>query len=218
MPKLLELGHYVSSFAGSALARFSGLNPWDLTAASASTVQELLAELRTDDFTTSGDIAIHRTATVEVGATLKGPLIIGARCFIASGAYLRGGNWLAEDCSIGPGAELKSSFLFPGTKLAHFNFVGDSILGANVNLEAGSIVCNYRNERPEHEILIRIGSALHRVGAAKFGALVGDGARIGANAVLAPGTLLSPAAIVRRGAVCDQESVRDELPAATSSP
>lgn len=205
MPKLLELGHYIGSFAGSALARFSGLNPWELTAASASAVQELLAELQTNDFTTSGDIAIHRTATVEVGATLKGPLIIGARCFIAAGAYLRGGNWVAEDCSIGPGAELKSSFLFPGAKLAHFNFVGDSILGSGVNLEAGSIVCNYRNERPDHEILVRLGATLRHIDAEKFGALVGDGARIGANAVLAPGTLLLPSAVVRRGVVCDQE-------------
>jgi len=44
---------------------------------------------------------------------------------------------VAERCILGPGAELKSSFVFAGTKLAHFNFVGDSVLGEDVNLEAG---------------------------------------------------------------------------------
>jgi bifunctional N-acetylglucosamine-1-phosphate-uridyltransferase/glucosamine-1-phosphate-acetyltransferase GlmU-like protein len=136
---------------------------------------------------------------------LKGPLILGADCFVASGAYLRGGCWLAEGCTIGPGAELKSSFVFAGTKLAHFNFVGDSVLGADVNFEAGSIVCNFRNERADKEIRVRVAGALHRTGARKFGALIGDGARIGANAVLAPGTLLPAGAVVRRSALCDQE-------------
>jgi bifunctional N-acetylglucosamine-1-phosphate-uridyltransferase/glucosamine-1-phosphate-acetyltransferase GlmU-like protein len=52
--------------------------------------------------------------------------------------------------------------VFAGTKLAHFNFVGDSLLGENVNLEAGSIVCNYRNERTAKEVLVRLASGLHR--------------------------------------------------------
>eukprot|EP01032_Pedospumella_encystans_P034388 gene34388-38873_t len=135
------------------------------------------------DYAIDGDVAVHRSATVEPGAVLKGPLVVGPGCFIAAGAYLRGGNWLDARCSIGPGAELKSSFVFAGTALAHFNFVGDSVLGAGVNLEAGSIVCNHRNERAAKEILVRgADGALRPTGCEKFGALVGDGARIGANA------------------------------------
>lgn len=112
---------------------------------------------------------------------------------------------MGQDCCIGPGAELKSSFVFANTHLAHFNFVGDSVLGAGVNLEAGSIICNHRNERPGHELRVRLGTGLHLLGQSKFGALVGDGAQLGANAVLAPGTLLLPGAVVPRGALCDQE-------------
>ena len=74
--------------------------------------------------------------------------------------------------------------MFAGTKLAHFNFVGDSVLGENVNLEAGSIICNYRNERAAKEVLVRVEASLHRTGCEKFGALVGDGSRIGANGVV----------------------------------
>lgn len=88
-------------------------------------------------------------------------------------------NWIGENCTIGPATELKSSFVLSGTKLAHFNFVGHSVLGADVNLEAGSIICNYRNERPVKEVQVRIGSQLHGNGINKFRALVGDGSRIG---------------------------------------
>lgn len=205
MGTILQLHRFITSFADSPLARWEDLEPWEITSRTALFVRELLAQLPTEEFLISGDIALHRSAVVEAGAILKGPLILGARGFVAAGAYLRGGNWIAEDCAIGPGAELKSSFLFQGTRLAHFNFVGDSILGADVNLEAGSIVCNHRNERSDREVLVRLGKALHRTGCEKFGALVGDGSRLGANAVVAPGALLPPHTIIPRAALRDQE-------------
>ena len=168
-------------------------------------VRALLDSLDPDEFVVSQEMAVHRLATVESGAILKGPLILGAGCFVAAGAYLRGGNWVAGNCTIGPGAELKSSFVFSGCKLAHFNFVGDSLLGEGVNLEAGSIICNYRNERPDRGIRVRVGNQLHSTGCDKFGALVGDGSRIGANAVLAPGALMAIGSVIGRTALCDQE-------------
>lgn len=205
MPQQIALPQYIAAIGASPLARFSGLKPWELTAAAVPIVGQLLSELPADDYLIQGQIALHRSATVEAGATLKGPLIVGAGSFVAAGAYLRGGNWVDQDCSIGPGAELKSSFVFAGTHLAHFNFVGDSILGAGVNLEAGSIICNHRNERPGHELRVRLGATLHLLAQSKFGALVGDGAQLGANSVLAPGALLMPGAVLQRGALCDQE-------------
>jgi UDP-N-acetylglucosamine diphosphorylase / glucose-1-phosphate thymidylyltransferase / UDP-N-acetylgalactosamine diphosphorylase / glucosamine-1-phosphate N-acetyltransferase / galactosamine-1-phosphate N-acetyltransferase len=195
---------HVASFAGSPLARWSDRAPWELTAQSAAVVFDLLAAV-SSEFDITEQVAVHRSATIERGAVLKGPLILGANCFVAAGAYLRGGNWVAENCIFGPGVELKSSFVFAGARLAHFNFVGDSILGADVNLEAGSIICNCRNERADKEVLIRNGAALQRTGCAKFGALVGDGTRIGANAVVAPGALLLPGAVVARAELFDQE-------------
>lgn len=205
MPQLIALPRYIASIATSPLARFSDLKPWEQTAAAVPIVEQLLAELPAEDYLIQGLVAIHRSAKVESGATLKGPLIVGADSFVASGAYLRGGNWVDQGCCIGPGAELKSSFVFANTHLAHFNFVGDSVLGSGVNLEAGSIICNHRNERPGHDLRVRLGTHLHLLSQSKFGALVGDGAQLGANAVLAPGTLLLPGAVVQRGALCDQE-------------
>jgi NDP-sugar pyrophosphorylase family protein len=181
--------------------------PWEITSRAPEIVRGLLAALPAGEFDLKDELAVHRSAIVEPGAVLKGPLILGAGCFVAAGAYLRGGNWVGERCTIGPGTELKSSFVFPGTGLAHFNFVGDSVVGAGVNLEAGSIVCNHRNERAAKEIFVRSGEggALRATGCEKFGALVGDGVRIGANAVIAPGALLRPGLVVGRARLLDHE-------------
>ena len=84
--------------------------------------------------------------------------------------------------------------------------VGDSVLGHGVNLEAGSIVANYRNEREDKDVQVRINGQLQRTGCDKFGALLGDQCRIGANAVLAPGAVLAPASVVGRGQVFDAEA------------
>ncbi|OPA87354.1 LpxA family transferase [Pseudomonas fluorescens] len=202
---MIRLTDYIAGFSQSVLAPWADLTPWALATQAPAIVRQLLAELPADEYRIENEVAVHRTATVEPGALLKGPLIIGAHCFIASGSLLRGGCWLDAHCIIGPGAELKTSFVFSGSKLAHFNFVGDSVLGHGINLEAGSIVANYRNEREDKDVQVRIDGHLQRTGCDKFGALLGDQCRIGANAVLAPGAILVPASVVGRGQVFDGE-------------
>jgi bifunctional N-acetylglucosamine-1-phosphate-uridyltransferase/glucosamine-1-phosphate-acetyltransferase GlmU-like protein len=152
-----------------------GLEPWEIVAR--------LAGLLTP--------FVHPDAVIEPGAVIRPPVVIGAGCFIAAHAYLRGGVALGDGVTVGPGVEVKSSLIGPGSAVAHFNFVGDSILGAAVNLEAGAVIANHWNERPD-------------TGRMKFGALIGDHSRIGANAVLSPGTALEPGTIVPRLALVDQ--------------
>jgi len=200
---LIVLGAYVASFAASPLAPWADRDPWDLTVRAEEIVRSLLDGLDAY-FAIDDGVAVHATARIETGAVVKPPAILGPGSFIAAGAYLRGGVWLQADAIVGPGSELKSSFVFRGTKLAHFNFVGDSVLGEDVNLEAGSIVANYRNERADKRLVIAHDGALVETGVEKFGALAGDRCRIGANAVIAPGALLNPDTVVARLAMVDQ--------------
>jgi len=200
------LAAFVAGFSSSPLGRWSGDEPWHSTTRAGAIVEELIGGLREAEYRVAGAVAVHQSAAIESGALIKGPVVIGPGCFVAAGACLRAGVWLERDCVVGPGAELKSSFLFAGGRLAHFNFVGDSILGSDVNLEAGSIVANSRNERADKEIRIRRGGVLHGTGVEKFGALIGDHVRIGANAVIAPGSLLLPGQVVPRLVLVDQEA------------
>lgn len=200
------IGRYIRSFAASPLAAWAEAKPWELTVASGTVVTAVMAGLAADGFRIADGIAVHRSAVIETGAIVKSPAVIGPDCFLAAGAYLRNGVWLDRACVIGPGSEVKSSLVFAGSKLAHFNFVGDSIIGSDVNLEAGSIVANYRNERQDRQIHCRLDGQRVATGTDKFGALIGDHVRIGANAVIAPGALIEPGQIVRRLALLDQDS------------
>lgn len=177
--------------------------PWDLIAGIEEIVRRLLDGLGTE-YKRDGEVAVHGSATVETGALLKGPLVVGPDCFLAAGSLVRGGCWIDRECIIGPGAELKSTLMFQGSKLAHFNFVGDSLLGQNVNIEAGAIIANYRNEFEEPNIRIRHDGETIETSVNKFGALVGDRSRIGANAVIAPGAILAPDVRIGRLTLVDQ--------------
>jgi NDP-sugar pyrophosphorylase family protein len=196
------LVRHIPALPISALGDLADETPWALTAAAAAIVRRLLDRLH-GDFSVADEVAVHRSARIEPGAVLKGPLVVGPRCFVGHGATLRGGAWLEEACTIGPGGELKASFLFAGTALAHFNFVGESVIGRDVNLEAGAVIANHRNEWPGATVAFRYDGALTETGCAKFGALVGDGARLGANAVVAPGAILSPGTVVPRLGLVD---------------
>jgi len=134
----------------------------------------------------SGDrIAIGRGTRVHPGVTIEGPVWIGRDVEIRPGAYIRGGAWIGDGCVVGASSELKRAILLPHAKAPHLNYVGDSILGADVNLGAGTILSNFRHDGSE----VRIGAG-RPTGRRKLGAILGDGVLTGCNCVLHPGVLV----------------------------
>lgn len=200
---IIRVADFIARAALSPLAREADLPPWIWTSQAPDLIGALIPHLG-GAYRIDGEAAIHSSSEVEDGAQLKGPIIIGPNCFIARTALLRGGCWLEKDCIIGPACELKTSFLFAGSKLAHLNFVGDSVLGADVNIEAGAMVANYRNERADKRIRLRWNYEEIDTGVDKFGAILGDHTRIGANAVIAPGAMIKPNTIIPRLSLLDQ--------------
>jgi len=182
--------------------------PWKITGTLADSINRIISLLG-DDFVINDDIAVHKTAVVETGVILKPPVIIGEGCFIGAHAYLRGGVYLANNVSVGPGCEIKSSVICDHTALAHFNFIGDSIIGSEVNFEAGSVTANHYNERADKNIFVSYNAEITATESTKFGSLVGDRCRIGANAVLSPGTLLPAGSVVKRLALIEQVKINN---------
>ncbi len=116
-------------------------------------------------------------ASVVEGATLEDDVHVGPF------THLRQGTYLAKGVYVGNFGEVKNSYLGPGTKMGHFSYLGDATLGANVNVGAGTITCNYDGQR-KHPTLIEdeafIGSDTMLVAPVK----VGKGAKTGAGAVV----------------------------------
>ncbi|MEN9654117.1 MAG: hypothetical protein RL235_229 [Chlamydiota bacterium] len=139
-------------------------------------------------------IAIGPDVTIEPGAWIEGPCVIGAGCVIRHGAYLRGEVMLGRGCVVGHGTEIKHSILLNKAHAPHFCYVGDSIIGANVNLGAGVKCANVRLDRKMVSVMFAGRKMATRL--KKLGAIIGDGAQIGCNCVLNPGTLIGPGAWV----------------------
>ncbi len=204
MSSPVDLRAYIPAAADGPFAALLDLAPWEITSRAKAIVTRATAGLTGYDI--ADGVAIHRKATVEKGAIVKSPAIIGPECFVAATAYLRDGVFLDEDCIVGPACELKSVFMLKGSKIAHLSFAGDSIIGAGANIEAGAMIANYRNERADKRIRINKGDRVIDTGVEKFGALIGDAARIGAGAVIAPGALIGKGEIVGRLALVDQSA------------
>jgi NDP-sugar pyrophosphorylase family protein len=199
---MISLSSYISSL-DAIFPELADLAPWIATSQAPSLLEKKLVSLGSD-YKVFNNVAIHQSVRIDSNAILKGPAIISPNCFVGAHCYIRGGVFLGEGVSLGPGCEVKSSFIFPYTALGHFNFVGDSILGAHVNMEAGSVIANHYNERKDKTIFVVIDGIRQSSGLNKFGALVGDHTKIGANAVLSPGTILAPDTIVKRLELIEQ--------------
>lgn len=193
----------IADFIKTDYSDLGALVPWAATSDSESIVAKLVMSAGAGFIFKDGN-AIHETATIELGAIIKSPTYIGPRCFIAAGAYLRGGVWLEQDVIIGPVCEIKSTYIFRNSKIAHLSFIGDSVIGIDVNIEAGAMIANYRNERLDKSIWFRHKNEIVKTGVDKFGAIVGDHTRIGANAVVAPGAVLTQGTVVKRLQLLDQ--------------
>ncbi len=98
-------------------------------------------------------------------------------------SHIRGGSHIEADVHVGTSAEIKNSRLGRGTKMGHFSYMGDATLGANVNVGAGAITCNFDGESKHDTIIGKdafIGSDTMLVAPVK----IGDRASTGAGAVV----------------------------------
>jgi NDP-sugar pyrophosphorylase family protein len=107
---------------------------------------------------------------------------------------------------LGHSSEFKHSILLEGSQAPHFNYVGDSILGARAHIGAGVILSNLRLDKRRVRAALLGGTAgraavsggagpggslfLVDTGLEKFGAILGDACEVGCNSVMNPGSIL----------------------------
>ena len=197
---------------------FDAASPWNLLGDALDAVLDALPsqaiEIRLPaDVHLLGDrIAIGRGTRILPGAVIEGPVRIGRDCELRPGCYVRGGVWIGDGCVVGASTEIKRAILLDGAKAPHLNYVGDSILGAGVNLGAGTILSNFRHDGGL--ISVRDGACAHPTGRRKLGALLGDLVATGCNCVLHPGvvvgreTVLYPGVQLRSGVYAARQIVK----------
>ena len=139
-------------------------------------------------------IHLGKGMLVEPAALIRGPTVIGDQTEVRQGAYIRGYCLIGSNCVVGHVTEVKHSIFLDGAKAGHFAYLGDSILGNQVNLGAGTKLANLRFMRGD--IPIKTPTGIVNSSLRNLGAILGDQVQTGCNSVTNPGTLLGKKSIV----------------------
>lgn len=148
-------------------------------------------EVRVGPFVRLKDCRLAAGTVVNAHCDLEGVVTHGA-CVIGPFARLRPGTELAEGAHIGNFVETKQTQLGRGSKANHLSYLGDAVIGAGVNVGAGTITCNYD-------------------GAHKHVTRIDDGAFIGSNSSLVAPVTIGVDATIAAGSVITRDAPAGEL-------
>lgn len=182
--------------------------PWELLNANERILTSLESSIDgtiEDGATLKGEIAVEKGARIRNGAYLEGPIIVKSGADIGPNAYVRGSTIISENVRIGNAVEIKNSILMKNAAVPHRSYVGDSILGENVNFGAGTTVANLRHDDKPVKMTIK-GDRIS-TNRRKLGVIVGDGTKTGINTSLNAGVILGTNEMTKPGEVV----VRDKF-------
>ena len=131
---------------------------------------------------------------IKANVVFEGPCTIGEDCIIGPNSYIREGVIIGNGVRIGHACEIKNSIILNSTHIAHLSYVGDSVVGSDVNIAAGAICANFRFDGKK--IDVRYNNDRYDTGLDKFGCVIGDTSQIGVNAILNPGSILGKNIVV----------------------
>ncbi|MEF8808941.1 bifunctional sugar-1-phosphate nucleotidylyltransferase/acetyltransferase [Natronomonas sp.] len=174
--------------------------PWELLEANEWKLGDLDRRIDGEvrgDAELRGDVVVEEGAVVEPGVVIEGPVLVRSGAEVGPNAYVRGATLVGEDCHIGHGVELKNSIVMRGANVPHLSYVGDSLLGTDVNLGAGTQVANLRHDGADVKQTVK-GDRVS-TGRRKYGVVAGPGAKTAINTSLAPGVVLSAEATTTPG-------------------
>lgn len=157
-----------------------------------------------ENVTIKGNVIVGYNTIIRSGSYIQGPVIIGDNCNIGPNCYIRPSTAIGDNCHIGSACEIKNSIIMNNSNAAHHNYVGDSIIGYNCNLGAGTKIANLRLDKKNISVVLN-GKKLDTK-RKKFGAVMGDHVQTGINATINVGTMIGNNCFVGQGA-----SVKGEL-------
>jgi UDP-N-acetylglucosamine diphosphorylase/glucosamine-1-phosphate N-acetyltransferase len=168
---------------------------WDLLDAN-----EIMLKENNDEYLVEGEVEnsvtirppvrLGKGSRLRSGTYVEGPVVIGENCDIGPNAYIRPFTTIGDKCRVGNACEVKNSIVMNRTHIPHLSYVGDSIVGENVNFGAGTITANLRlDEKP---IYVTVKGQRINSGRRKLGALIGDNVRMGIGVTVMPGVSIGP--------------------------
>lgn len=153
--------------------------------------------------TLRGKVVIERGTTVKSGSFIEGPVYIGKNCQIGPNSFIRPSTSIQDNCKIGQAVEIKNSIVGKNTKIPHLSYIGDSIIGEDCNLAAGTIIANLRHD--EKSIKTWVKGVLIDTGRRKFGTVIGANVKTGIGTLIYPGRKIWPGKTTLPGEIVKED-------------
>lgn len=150
-----------------------------------------------------GILHVGEGSKILPGVVIEGNIVIGKNCKVGPNCYLRGSTTIGDNAHIGQAVEIKNSIIGHGSSVGHLSYVGDSVIGNQVNFGAGTITSNLRHDGLNHRSMVE--GALTDTGRRKLGAIVGDGTHTGILTAIYPGRKLGPNSSTRPNDTVQQD-------------
>lgn len=162
--------------------------PWELIEVN----EELIGGLKTqikgrveDGAHIHGEIYLDEGSIIRAGVYIEGNVYIGRNCDIGPNSYIRGNSYLGDNVHVGNAVEIKNSIIMENTNVSHLSYVGDSVIGSNCNIAAGTNIANLRFDNGS--VKTKIKNQMIDSGRRKLGAIIGDSVKTGINSSFSPG-------------------------------
>ena len=168
--------------------------PWDLIEANGV----LVSEIKKSDIkgkveknvVVKGNLKVGRGTEILSGTYITGNVVIGENCNIGPNCFLRGDTSIGDGCHIGQAVEIKNSIIMDNTNVPHLSYVGDSVIGENSNLGAGTTTANLKHDNKNVRSFVN--GKIVDTGRRKFGTIIADNVHTGINTVIYPGRKIWP--------------------------
>lgn len=162
--------------------------PWELIEVN----EELIGKLKTEIKGTveagaviHGEVFLDEGSVIKAGVYIEGNVYIGKNCDIGPNSYIRGNTYFGDNVHVGNAVEIKNSIIMENTNVSHLSYVGDSVIGSNCNIAAGTNIANLRFDNAT--IKTKIKNQKIDSGRRKLGVIIGDSVKTGINSSFSPG-------------------------------
>jgi bifunctional UDP-N-acetylglucosamine pyrophosphorylase/glucosamine-1-phosphate N-acetyltransferase len=190
---------------GAIIAREEWMDigrPWDLLEANERVLTNLPHRVNgtvEQGAILKGPIWLEESASIKSGSQVEGPVYIGKESRVGPDSRIRPSTSIGDNVIVGTSCEVKNSIIMKGSKIPHLSYVGDSIIGENCNIAAGTITANIRLD--ERELSMKVNGRLQSTGRKKLGVMMGDEVQTGINASIMPGVRVGSGSYIGPGTV-----------------
>ena len=162
--------------------------PWELIEVNESLIGDLKTEIKgivEGGAFIHGNVHLDEGSIIRAGVYIEGNVYIGKNCDIGPNSYIRGNSYFGDNVHVGNAVEIKNSIIMENTNVSHLSYVGDSVIGSNCNIAAGTNIANLRFDNAT--IKTKIKDKKIDSGRRKLGAIIGDSVKTGINSSFSPG-------------------------------